>query len=189
LIARGRSPIVLTERREHRERLAARLRSHIPSLVILHGEMRPAERRAALNELRSNGGGDERVILATGRYIGEGFDDPRLDTLLLVMPIAWKGTIVQYAGRLHRAHRAKRDALVYDYVDAELPVLRRMFAKRLKAYKSLGYEVDNPESHQGDEPSCSVTRRGRSLLASERPVASSTRAAQTLQPSCRPGDR
>jgi superfamily II DNA or RNA helicase len=149
LIDRGRSPIVLTERREQLERLASRLQPHAPSLVTLHGEMRPAERRAALEQLR---GSDRHVILATGRYIGEGFDDPRLDTLLLAMPIAWKGTIVQYAGRLHRAHREKRDALIYDYVDAELRVLRRMFAKRLKAYKSLGYEVDNPESHQGDEP-------------------------------------
>lgn len=81
------------------------------------------------------------MVLATGRYIGEGFDDPRLDTLLLAMPIAWKGTVVQYAGRLHRAHPGKRDALVYDYVDAELPVLRRMFTKRLRAYRSLGYEL------------------------------------------------
>lgn len=78
---------------------------------------------------------------ATGRYIGEGFDDPRLDTLLLAMPIAWKGTVAQYAGRLHRQHRGKREAVVYDYVDAELPVLRRMFAKRLKAYRTLGYQL------------------------------------------------
>lgn len=92
LMERGRSPIVLTERREQLERLAARLQTHARSVVTLHGEMRPAERRAALNQLR---GGDSRVILATGRYIGEGFDDPRLDTLLLAMPIAWKGTIVQ----------------------------------------------------------------------------------------------
>ena len=66
-------------------------------------------------------------MLATGRYIGEGFDDPRLDTLLLTMPIAWKGTLVQYAGRLHRAHPAKRDARIYDYVDGDVPVLRRMY--------------------------------------------------------------
>ncbi len=80
-------------------------------------------------------------MLATGRYVGEGFDDPRLDTLLLAMPIAWKGTVVQYAGRLHRDHPGKHAATVYDYVDAELPVLRRMFAKRLKAYRTLGYEL------------------------------------------------
>lgn len=83
----------------------------------------------------------ERVVLATGRYIGEGFDDPGLDTLLLAMPIAWKGTVIQYAGRLHRTHPGKQDVLVYDYVDAEVPVLRRMFNKRLRAYRTLGYEL------------------------------------------------
>jgi superfamily II DNA or RNA helicase len=145
LIGRGRSPIGLTERREQLERLASRLQADAPSLVTLHGEMRPTERRAALNHLR---GTDSRVILATGRYIGEGFDDPRLDALLLAMPIAWKGTIVQYAGRLHRAHRGKRDALIYDYVDTALPLLRRMFAKRLKAYSSLGYEVDTRDNEK-----------------------------------------
>lgn len=139
LIDSGRSPVVLTERREHLERLAACLEPHLPSLVTLHGEMRPSERRSALERLRD--GGDRRVILATGRYIGEGFDDPRLDTLQLAMPVAWKGTIVQYAGRLHRTHAGKHDALIYDYVDADLPVLRRMFAKRLTAYRSLGYRL------------------------------------------------
>ncbi len=141
LIARGRSPIVLTERREHLERLAVRLAGHVPTLVVLHGDMRPADRRAALQQLAETRAGSSRALLATGRYIGEGFDDPRLDTLLLAMPIAWEGTVVQYAGRLHRAHPGKREALVYDYVDAEVPVLRRMFAKRLKAYRALGYEL------------------------------------------------
>ena len=81
------------------------------------------------------------MVLATERYIGEGFDDPLLDTLLLAMPIAWQGTVVQYAGRLHRAHPGKKDALIFDYVDSELPVLRRMFVKRLRAYRTLGYEL------------------------------------------------
>jgi len=103
--------------------------------------MRPAEHRAAHEQLARSDGDGGRVVLATGRYIGEGFDDPRLDALLLAMPIAWKGTVVQYAGRLHRAHPGKHDVLIYDYVDAELPVLRRMFAKRLRAYRSLGYEL------------------------------------------------
>ena len=87
---------------------------------------------------------DSRVILATGRYLGEGFDDPRLDTLLLTMPIAWKGTVVQYAGRLHRSHPAKRDICIYDYVDSDVPVLRRMYAKRLRAYTEMGYVSDEP---------------------------------------------
>jgi superfamily II DNA or RNA helicase len=141
LVAQGRSPIVLTERREHLERLAARLADRVATLTVLHGDMRPAARRDAMERLRAGDEVSPRVVLATGRYIGEGFDDPRLDTLLLAMPVAWKGTVVQYAGRLHRAHPGKRQALVYDYVDEELPVLRRMFAKRLKAYRALGYEL------------------------------------------------
>jgi superfamily II DNA or RNA helicase len=141
LTAKGRSPIVLTERREHLERLAERLAQNGRKLITLHGDMRPAEHRAAYERLTSSDGDGQRIVLATGRYIGEGFDDPCLDALLLAMPIAWKGTVIQYAGRLHRAHPGKQDVLIYDYVDAELPVLRRMFAKRLRAYRSLGYEL------------------------------------------------
>jgi superfamily II DNA or RNA helicase len=141
LIERGRSPIVLTERREHLERLQAHLVDRVPTLVALHGEMSTAASRAAAERLATSDG-EPCLVLATGRYVGEGFDEPRLDTLLLAMPIAWRGTVVQYAGRLHRTFPGKRDALIYDYVDAELPVLRRMFAKRLKAYQSLGYEVE-----------------------------------------------
>lgn len=141
LIAQGRCPIVLTERREHLQRLAEHLDGAADVLVTLHGDMRPSDHRSALEQLATNDGAGGRVVLATGRYIGEGFDDPRLDTMLLAMPIAWKGTVVQYAGRLHRAHPGKHDTLVYDYVDAELPVLRRMFAKRMRAYRSLGYKL------------------------------------------------
>ena len=151
LIDQGRSPIVLTERREHLEKLQAASRSiAVPALVALHGEMSAAANRAATEQLAAVPKGEPCLVLATGRYIGEGFDEPRLDTLLLGMPIAWKGTVVQYAGRLHRPFPEKRDALIYDYVDAELPVLRRMFAKRLKAYRSLGYEVEEPRSTSGD---------------------------------------
>ncbi len=142
LIGRGRSPILLTERRDHLERLRAHLADHVPTLVTLHGEMSASASRAATEQLAGTSDGEPCLVLATGRYVGEGFDVPRLDTLLLAMPIAWKGTVVQYAGRLHRAFPGKSDALIYDYVDAELPVLRRMFAKRLKAYRSLGYEVE-----------------------------------------------
>jgi len=142
LTVEGRSPIVLTERREHLQQLADHLRDRIPALIELHGEMRPRARRAALEQLTTTSADTARVVLATGRYIGEGFDDSRLDTLLLAMPVAWKGTVVQYAGRLHRPHPGKHDALVYDYVDTELPVLRRMFAKRLKTYHTLGYTLE-----------------------------------------------
>jgi len=142
LAAQGRQPLVLTERREHLERLAAHLATGSLTLITLHGEMRPTEHRTAREQLASSDAdGSQRVVLATGRYIGEGFDDPRLDTLILAMPVAWKGTVVQYAGRLHRAHPGKQEILIYDYVDAEVPVLRRMFAKRLRTYRSLEYEL------------------------------------------------
>lgn len=81
----------------------------------------------------------ERLVLSTGRYLGEGFDDPRLDTLFLTMPISWKGTLAQYVGRLHRNHHDKTCVLVYDYVDQEVPVLARMAARRQIGYRALGY--------------------------------------------------
>lgn len=84
---------------------------------------------------------DERLVLATGRYIGEGFDDPRLDTLFLVVPISWRGTLAQYVGRLHREREGKRDVIVYDYADIQVPVLAKMATKRQAGYRSLGYEM------------------------------------------------
>jgi superfamily II DNA or RNA helicase len=84
-------------------------------------------------------------VIATGKYVGEGFDDPRLDTLFLAMPIAWRGTLVQYAGRLQRRHAGKKEIRVHDYVDASVPVLAKMLAKRLRGYRALGFE-------QGDRP-------------------------------------
>ena len=85
--------------------------------------------------------GEKRVLIATGRYIGEGFDDARLDTLFLAMPISWKGTLQQYAGRLHRLHDRKKTVMVYDYIDSNVPVLMRMYQKRLKGYRAMGYDV------------------------------------------------
>jgi superfamily II DNA or RNA helicase len=81
------------------------------------------------------------VILATGRYLGEGFDDKRLDTLFLTMPVAWRGTLAQYAGRLHRMHDSKREVVIYDYVDRDVPVLARMAAKRAAGYSAIGYSI------------------------------------------------
>jgi soluble P-type ATPase len=139
LMSEGRAAIMLTERREHLERLVDALRDDVAHLVVLHGGVKPRARREALAHLAALPLDEPRLVLATGRYIGEGFDDPRLDTLVLTMPIAWKGTVVQYVGRLHRAHPAKRDIRIYDYVDTDVPVLRRMYAKRLRAYQHMGY--------------------------------------------------
>jgi superfamily II DNA or RNA helicase len=85
-----------------------------------------------------------RVILATGRYLGEGFDDARLDTLFLALPISWRGTLTQYAGRLHRLNTSKKDVVICDYVDFDIPVLAKMFARRRAGYKAIGYEIELP---------------------------------------------
>jgi superfamily II DNA or RNA helicase len=142
LLAEGRAPIVLTERREHLELLADRLRHEVPTLVVLHGDVSQRRRRDDLARLAQLAPEEPRLILATGRFIGEGFDDPRLDTLILAMPVAWKGTVVQYAGRLHRPHAGKHEARIHDYVDVNVPVLRRMYAKRVKTYRSIGYSIE-----------------------------------------------
>lgn len=136
----GRSPLVLTERRDHLDYLVNRLRPFAKNLIVLHGGMGDKYRSAAARLMSEIPPGDERILVATGRYIGEGFDDARLDTLFLTMPVAWKGTIVQYAGRLQRPNTGKREVRVYDYVDKEVPVLRRMFEKRLRGYRALGFK-------------------------------------------------
>jgi superfamily II DNA or RNA helicase len=138
-IDEGRSPILLTERKDHLEYFTDRLRAFVRHLVVLHGGMRPKERRMSAEHLTSIPDTAERLVLATGRYIGEGFDDARLDTLFLAMPISWKGTLIQYSGRLHRRHPRKTEVCIYDYVDREVPMLLRMFEKRLRTYRAIGY--------------------------------------------------
>ena len=122
-----RSPIVLTERKDQR-----RFARFAKNIIALRGRMSAKDRKAAHSALNV-ADEDERLILATGRYIGEGFDDKRLDTLFLAMPITWKGTLAQYVGRLHRQHGEKKDVLVVDYVDSAVPVCARMAAKRERA--------------------------------------------------------
>ncbi|UPT89835.1 DEAD/DEAH box helicase (plasmid) [Bradyrhizobium barranii subsp. apii] len=136
-----RSPIVLTERKDHLEYLRQRFSPFVKNLVVLRGGMSAKDRKTA-NTVLNVPDDDERLILATGRYIGEGFDDARLDTLFLTMPIAWKGTLAQYVGRLHRQHDGKKDVLVVDYVDNTVPVLARMGAKRRAGYRALGYVIE-----------------------------------------------
>lgn len=132
--------LLLTERREHAETLATLLEAKSISSVVLRGGMRVKERRAAESQLH-----EAQVIVATGKYIGEGFDLPRLDTLFLALPIAWKGTLSQYAGRIHRDADGKQEVTVYDYLDNSLPMLERMFRKREKGYKAMGYQFAQSE--------------------------------------------
>ena len=137
----GQSPLLLTGRREHLDYFENKLSGVVESVLILRGGMGRHQRRAAAEALARLGPSDQRVILATGSYIGEGFDDARLDTLFLAMPISWKGTLQQYVGRLHRLCDGKRVVRVYDYVDANIPMLARMYQKRLKGYGAIGYAV------------------------------------------------
>jgi len=140
----GRSPILLTERREHLEFFASRLASSVPHVIVLRGGTGTRQRRTVAEELARIPDNEKRVLLATGRYVGEGFDDARLDTLFLAMPVSWKGTLVQYAGRLHRLHAGKAEVRIYDYVDRNCPTLIRMFRKRLRGYRAIGYQPESP---------------------------------------------
>jgi superfamily II DNA or RNA helicase/very-short-patch-repair endonuclease len=142
----GRSPLVLTERNEHVECLAARLLPRIRHLVVLRGGARPKQAHAIIARLAAIPANEERVLLATGRYIGEGFDDARLDTLFLTLPVSWRGTIAQYAGRLHRLYHGKREVRVYDYADLNVPMLARMFDRRCRGYEAVGYTILLPAS-------------------------------------------
>jgi superfamily II DNA or RNA helicase len=137
----GRSPLLLTGRTDHLAQFAARLSAVTKNVFILRGGMGRKQRRTVLESLATVPENQPRVILATGSYIGEGFDDARLDTLFLAMPVSWKGTLQQYVGRLHRIHHNKQELLVYDYVDANSPMLSRMFKKRLGGYEAIGYFV------------------------------------------------
>ena len=101
--------------------------------------MSTKEQRVVKERLAAIPDTEERLVLATGRYVGEGFDDARLDTLFLALPVSWKGTLIQYTGRLHRLHPAKKEVRIFDYVDREVPMLLRMFEKRLRGYRSIGY--------------------------------------------------
>jgi superfamily II DNA or RNA helicase len=137
----GRSPVVITERTAHLETIAKRLERFARHVIVLRGGQSEKQRRDIAARLTAIPQAEERVIVATGRYLGEGFDDSRLDTLFLTMPIAWKGTLAQYAGRLHRLNDAKREVIIYDYADMRVPVLARMAAKRRVGYQAMGYKV------------------------------------------------
>jgi superfamily II DNA or RNA helicase len=125
------------------EILAKRLERFARHVIVLRGGQSEKQRSDIAARLAAIPQTEERVIVATGRYLGEGFDDSRLDTLFLTMPIAWKGTLAQYAGRLHRLHDAKREVIIYDYVDMSVPVLARMAAKRRVDIKqsAIGFSV------------------------------------------------
>jgi len=145
-VREGRSPVVLTERTGHLEQLAERLSPIVRHLVVLRGGMGRKQLQDTRARLVAIPESEERVVLATGGYLGEGFDDARLDTLFLTLPVSWRGTIAQYAGRLHRLHDSKREVRIYDYADLNVPMLARMFDRRCKGYEAVGYTILLPAS-------------------------------------------
>ena len=140
-VAANRSPVVLTERTKHLALLADRLCGLVRNVIVMKGGMGQKQRRLLAEKLLSISDDEQRVIVATGRYLGEGFDDARLDTLFLTLPVSWRGTLAQYAGRLHRLHDTKREVVIYDYADLEVPMLARMYQRRRSGYKAIGYEI------------------------------------------------
>ena len=145
-VREGRSPLVLTERNEHLDDLAARFAGVIPHVIVLRGGMTKNETTAVTARLAAIPNDELRLLLATGRLIGEGFDDARLDTLFLTLPVSWHGTIAQYAGRLHRLYAGKREVRVMDYADLNVPMLARMFDRRCRGYEAVGYTILLPGS-------------------------------------------
>lgn len=142
----GRSPLVLTERNEHVDRLAQILTPIVRHVVVLRAGLGKKQREAASERLAAIPRDEERVMIGTGKYVGEGFDDPRLDTLFLTLPVSWRGTIAQYAGRLHRLYDGKREVQIYDYADLNVPMLARMFDRRCRGYEAIGYTILLPAS-------------------------------------------
>lgn len=139
----GRTPIILTNRTVHVSVLAEKLKATIKNVISLTGAGTTREKREAMQRLQTIPDSEQLVIVATGKYIGEGFDYPRLDTLFLALPISWKGLLTQYAGRLHREYEGKKDVRIYDYIDIHEPICDSMYRKRLKGYAAIGYKTIN----------------------------------------------
>jgi len=141
-LEKGRSPLVLTERVKHLDALAEKLAGFAKNIIVLKGGMTKKERTTVFAKLKAIPDDTERIILSTGKYIGEGFDDPRLDTLFLLLPISFGGRVEQYAGRLHREREGKIDVRIYDYIDFSHPVFKKMYERRCVKYRQLGYDIE-----------------------------------------------
>jgi superfamily II DNA or RNA helicase len=135
-----RYPIILTERREHIELLEKELIPYV-KVYKLYGGLKKKEREMVMEELKNLPEDESRVIIATSKYVGEGFDYPILDTLFLTLPISWSGRVKQYAGRLHRDYHEKKEVRIYDYLDSQIEAAMKMYGRRSKGYRSMGYEM------------------------------------------------
>ena len=140
-IAEGRTPIILTARTAHVDLLTNQCRKICQNVIRLVGNDSAKAKREVITQLNAIPANEPLVVVATGKYVGEGFDLPRLDTLMLAMPVSWKGLIAQYTGRLHRNYPGKNETRIYDYIDLRVPVCDSMYRKRLQGYKAVGYSI------------------------------------------------
>lgn len=137
----GRTPVVLSRYKEHSEKLYGRLKDYADHVFLMTGNNSKKDHKKILEQLYQVDARESMILIATGSLIGEGFDFPRLDTLFMAMPVSFRSVVEQYAGRLNRDYEGKENVIVYDYVDSHIPMFDNMYAKRLKAYKQIGYEV------------------------------------------------
>ena len=137
----GRTPVVLSKYVDHSQRLYQHLINYADKVFLLSGSNSKKEHKEILKQMNQVAPGESMILVATGKLIGEGFDYPRLDTLIMATPVAWKGVVEQYAGRLNRDYDGKKSVIIYDYVDSHISMFDRMYHKRLKAYKQIGYDI------------------------------------------------
>ena len=140
-VSAGRTPVVLSRYRDHAEKLYERMRDYADHIFLMTGNNSKKEHKNILEQLHHVGEAESLILVATGSLIGEGFDFPRLDTLFMAMPVSFRSVVEQYAGRLSRDYEGKESVIIYDYVDSHIPMFDAMYAKRLKAYKQIGYEI------------------------------------------------
>lgn len=158
-IENQRTPLILSERLEHLEFLQEQLKDCAQNVILITGKGTQKQKREQLENLNNISTEESLIILATGKYAGEGFDYPRIDTLMLAMPFSWKGTLSQYCGRLHRNFVGKEEVIIYDYVDFRIPVFDRMYQNRLKGYKQHGYTIKPKEKDFEKSSSTETTSR------------------------------
>ena len=156
-IAHGRTPVVLACYKEHASLLSERLQAYADKLFLLSVDKSKKELQKIREQMEEVSADETMILVATGQMVGEGFNYPRLDTLIMATPISWRGIVEQYAGRLNRDYAGKKDMLIYDYVDSHIDKFDRMYGKRLKAYKQIGYQICTNISAEKQEAGVKVT--------------------------------
>jgi len=150
-VEKGRTPLILSDRISHLEYLESKLKSSAKNVILITGKGTQKQKKEQLEKLKQVPINESLIVLATGKYAGEGFDFPRLDTLMLALPFSWKGILQQYCGRLHRNFEGKEEVQIFDYVDLRIPTFDRMYQNRLKGYKQLGYRIKPTDENASDD--------------------------------------